>query len=198
MSPSTHWFWILSRGAGTSALVLSSMTVSYGLLMAGRMRPGPNGERRAYHEALAIATIVAIAFHGLILLGDPFLHPDLADVTVPFASSYRTVWTSLGIIAGWTTLAIGLSFYARDRIGRARYAVIHRLVLSSWVLGLVHALVEGTDAGQTWFIATVVVSSAPVVALLALRLAGRPGPRWRPRAVSGARGDAARRAGLSS
>jgi sulfoxide reductase heme-binding subunit YedZ len=170
VSTSTHWFWILSRGAGTTALVLSSATVSYGLLMAGRMRPGPNGERRAYHEVLALSTIVAVAFHGLILLGDPFLHPDLADVTVPFVSSYRTLWTSLGIVAGWMTLAIGLSFYARGWIGRARYAIVHRLVLVAWVLGLVHALVEGTDAGQAWFIATVVVSSVPAVVLLGLRL----------------------------
>jgi sulfoxide reductase heme-binding subunit YedZ len=186
MSPTTHWFWILSRGAGTTALVLSAATICYGLLMAGAMKQGSAGERRAYHEVLALSTLVAIAAHGLLLLGDPFLHPDLADITVPFVTSYKTLWTSLGIIAGWTTAAIALSFYARDRIGRSRYAVIHRLVLVAWVLGLIHAFVEGTDAGQAWFIALIVVSSSPAIVLLGLRLAGRPLPtsprgRRRPR-----------------
>ncbi len=184
MSVSTHWFWILSRGAGTTALVLSSVTISYGLIMAGRLAPGSAGDRRAYHETLALSTIVAIALHGLVLLGDPFLHPDLADVTVPFVTSYRTLLTTLGIIAGWMTVAIGLSFYVRDRIGRRRYAIIHRCVVLAWALGLVHALLEGTDAGQPWFIATVIVAVTPAVVLLGLRLAGRPLPRLAPRRLA--------------
>lgn len=186
MSTSTHWFWILSRGAGITALLLSSATLTYGLVMAGRMRQGGAADRRVRHEVLALSTLVAIAFHGLILLGDPFIHPGLADLTIPFVSSYRTLWTSLGIIAGWTTTAVGLSFYLRDRIGRARYAVIHRLTIAAWGLGLVHAFWEGTDAGEWWFIATAVVAVAPVVTLLGLRIAGGTLPRWpRPRAVGG-------------
>lgn len=181
MSPATHWFWILSRGAGTAALVLAAASVSYGLVMAGRMRRGGATERRAYHEALALSTLVAIAFHGLVLLGDPFLHPDLADVTIPFVSSYKTIWTSTGIVAGWMLVAIGLSFYVRDRIGRARYAVIHRLVVVAWALGLVHAFFEGTDAGTVWFIATVVISSPPPVVLLVMRITGRTLPERRGR-----------------
>jgi methionine sulfoxide reductase heme-binding subunit len=176
VSPTTHWFWILSRGAGTAALVLAATSISYGLVMAGRMKRGGATDRRTYHEALALSTLVAIVFHGLVLLGDPFLHPNLADVTIPFVSSYKTIWTSMGIVAGWMLVAIGLSFYVRDRIGRARYAIIHRLVIVAWALGLVHAFFEGTDAGTAWFIATVVVSSLPPVVLLGLRLAGRTLP----------------------
>jgi methionine sulfoxide reductase heme-binding subunit len=173
VSPTTHWFWILSRGAGTAAVVLAAASISYGLVMAGRMKRGGAADRRTYHEALALSTLVAIALHGLVLLGDPFLHPNLADVTIPFVSAYKTVWTSMGILAGWMLVSIGLSFYARDRIGRARYTIIHRLVIVAWVLGLIHAFFEGTDAGTVWFIGTVVVSSLPVAVLLALRLTGR-------------------------
>ncbi len=179
MSPSSHWFWIISRGAGTTALVLSAATISYGLLTAGRMVRGGTADRRAYHEVLALSTMVAIALHGLSLLGDPFLHPSVADVTVPFVSSYKTLWTSLGIIAGWSTVALGLSFYLRDRIGRKRFALIHRLTVVAWIIGLVHTFTEGTDAGQVWFIALVVISSAPAVILLGLRIAGRPLPQVR-------------------
>ena len=178
--PSTHLFWILSRGAGTTALVLASVTISYGLLMGGRIVRGGNADRRIYHEMLSLSALVAIAVHGLTLLGDSFLHPSLADVAIPFVSSYKTAWTSLGIIAGWATIALGLSFYLRDRIGRERFRIIHRFTLLAWALGLVHTFTEGTDAGQAWFIALVVVSSAPAVVLLGLRIAGRPLPRLRP------------------
>ncbi len=172
MNPSTHWFWIISRGAGITALVLASTSICYGLVMAGRMRSGGNADRRSYHEVLGIATMLALALHGLVLLGDPFLHPDLADVTIPFASSYKTAWTTLGIIAGWTTVAVGLSVYLRDRIGRRRQALIHRLTVLAWVAGLVHAFYEGTDAGEAWFVAIVVIACAPVAVLLAMRLGG--------------------------
>ncbi len=179
--PSTHLFWILSRGAGITALVLASITISYGLLMAGRIVRGGNADRRIYHEMLSLSALVAIAVHGLTLLGDSFLHPSIADIAIPFVSSYKTVWTSLGIVAGWATIALGLSFYLRDRIGRERFKTIHRFTLLAWVLGLVHTFTEGTDAGQAWFIALVVVSSAPAVVLLGLRIARRPLPQLRPR-----------------
>ncbi len=88
--PSPHLFWITSRAAGTAALLLSSLAVCVGLLMSGRMLHGRRLDMRAAHEAIALATIVAIAVHALALLGDAYLHPSLADVTVPFASSYKT------------------------------------------------------------------------------------------------------------
>jgi sulfoxide reductase heme-binding subunit YedZ len=191
VSPTTHWFWIASRGAGTTALVLSAATLTYGLVMGGRMVRSGNADRRAYHEVLGLSTLAAIAAHGLLLLGDPFLHPSLADVTVPFASSYRTAWTTLGIVAGWMTVLLGLSVYARGRIGRERFKLIHRFTVVAWALGLGHTFTEGTDAGQAWFIAVVVVSGLPVVVLLALRASGRSLPELWSRVVSGGRARAA-------
>jgi methionine sulfoxide reductase heme-binding subunit len=171
---STHLFWIISRGAGTTALVLSSVAVCFGLAMGGKLRGGSATDRRAYHEILSLSVMVAIAVHGLALLGDSFLHPSLIDVTVPFALGYERLATTLGIVAGWGLIALGLSFYARDRIGRARWKLIHRFTLLAWLGGLVHTLVEGTDAGQLWFLVLVTITTAPVLVLLWQRVgAGR-------------------------
>jgi sulfoxide reductase heme-binding subunit YedZ len=147
-----HLFWILSRGAGTTALVLSSISVCVGLTMAGRLTAGVAADRRAYHEMLSLSVIVAIAVHGLVLVGDGVLHPSLLDEIVPFAWSYMRLATTLGIVAGWALIFLGLSFYSRDRIGRARWKVIHRFTLLAWVAGVVHTIVEGTDAGTVWYI----------------------------------------------
>jgi sulfoxide reductase heme-binding subunit YedZ len=184
---STHLFWIISRGAGTTALILSSVSVCFGLAMAGKLAKGNGADRRAYHEILSLSVMVAIAVHGLALLGDSYLHPSIVDVTVPFALGYERLATTLGIVAGWALICFGLSFYARDRIGRQRWKVIHRFTLLAWAGGLVHTLVEGTDAGQLWFIALVTITSAPVLMLLALRVRsarrGQAGARRRAPAV---------------
>ena len=175
--PSTHLFWIISRGAGTTALILSAASITLGLAMGGRLLKGGNADRRAYHEVLALATMIAIAVHGLSLLGDSFLHPSVLDVTIPFVFSYKTVWTSLGIVAGWSMVFLGLSFYLRDRIGRDRWKLIHRFTVLAWLAGLVHTFTEGTDAGQAWFIILIVVTSLPAATMLALRVSGRRAPR---------------------
>jgi sulfoxide reductase heme-binding subunit YedZ len=171
--PSTHLFWITSRAAGTTALVLSSAAVGYGLAMAGRLGGTGARDRRSIHEILALATIAAIAVHGLALVGDSFLHASVLDVTVPLVFSYKPLWTSVGIVAGWGTILLGLSFYVRERIGVGRWKAIHRFTVLAWAGGLVHTFGEGSDAGQLWFVALIAVTSAPAVVLLALRVGRR-------------------------
>ena len=165
-----HLFWITSRAAGGAALVLSSVGVSVGLLMGGRFVRGRGLELRSAHETIALATLVAIVVHAIALLGDGFMHPTVADIAVPFASGYRTVWTTIGIVAGWSTIALGLSFYARRRIGQSRWRLIHRFTVLAWWLGVIHSLGEGTDAGQAWFLAMTAIVVVPALALFVGRL----------------------------
>jgi hypothetical protein len=54
---------------------------------------------RALHERVALVALGALAAHGLVLLGDGFLHPGLGGIVVPFAMSYRPVWSGIGISA---------------------------------------------------------------------------------------------------
>ena len=72
---------------------------------------------RVAHEALSLATLAALVVHGATLLGDSYLHPSIADVTVPFLSGYETLWTSMGIIAFWGLALLGPSYYLRRLIG---------------------------------------------------------------------------------
>ncbi|MGI8715600.1 MAG: hypothetical protein ACR2NR_20950 [Solirubrobacteraceae bacterium] len=174
----THLFWIISRAAGTTALVLSSVSICFGLLMAGRLVKGNSSDRRAYHEVLSLSVLVAIVVHGVSLIGDSFLHPSIVDVTVPFALGYQRLATTLGIVSGWALTCLGLSFYLRDRIGRQRWKTIHMFTLLAWLGGLIHTFVEGTDAGQLWFLMLVAITTAPVVVLLGMRIAGGRFETW--------------------
>jgi sulfoxide reductase heme-binding subunit YedZ len=129
---------------------------------------------RAAHETISIATLIAIVVHAVTLLGDGFLNPSLADITVPFVSGYKTVWTTLGIIAGWATIGLGLSFYARRWIGQRRWRALHRFTVLAWGLGVVHSLGEGTDAGQAWFLAMTAIVVVPAMILFVVRISGVP------------------------
>ncbi len=169
-----HLFWITSRAAGIAALVLSSLSICIGLLMGGGMLKTGAARRadlRVTHEALSLATLVALVIHGLTLIGDGYLHPSLGDVAIPFLSGYKTFWTSMGIVAFWMLAILGLSYYARTRIGVQRWRTLHRFTALAWILGLVHSLGEGTDAGQTWFLAMTAIVTVPAIGLLIFRLA---------------------------
>jgi sulfoxide reductase heme-binding subunit YedZ len=186
--PSTHLFWITSRAAGTTAMVLSSASVSLGLMMGGRLRRKGAPDRRILHEALSLGVLVAIAIHALALIGDTYLHPSLADVTVPFVNGYKTGWTTLGIVSGWGLIILGLAFYARRRIGQQRFRMMHRFTALAWIGGLAHSLGEGTDAGQLWFLALIAATTLPAAVLLTVRW----GSALRRGAVAPARSEAAR------
>ena len=164
-----HLYWITSRAAGTVALLLSSISVCVGLTMGGRMLKGRGPDLRVTHEALSLATLGALLVHGLALIGDSYLHPTLGEVAVPFLSSYKTLWTSTGIIAFWAMAILGVSYYARTRIGVQRWRKLHRFTAVAWVLGLVHSLGMGTDAGQTWFLVMTGIVAIPAIVLLIVR-----------------------------
>jgi methionine sulfoxide reductase heme-binding subunit len=177
IAESSTLFWITSRAAGTTAMVLSSATVGVGLTMGGKLIKRGAAERRSLHEVLSLSVMVALAVHALALLGDTYFHPSLLGLTVPFFASYDTLYTALGIIAGWGMIILGVSFYVRKHIGVNRWKAIHRFTALAWVLGLVHTFTEGTDAGRTWFVALILGTAAPALILLTVRLTQRRRPR---------------------
>jgi sulfoxide reductase heme-binding subunit YedZ len=185
-SATPHLFWLTSRAAGIVALVLASLAVSLGLLMSTKLLRKRGPDLLAVHEILSISTLVAIAVHGLTLLGDQYLRLSIVDIAVPFASGYKTFWTSLGIMGGWGLALLGLSFYLRRYIGAARWRKLHRLTAVMWLAGLAHALGEGTDAGQIWFLAMIALVVVPALALLATRWLGGTG---QPSVPPGRRGE---------
>ncbi len=168
-----HFFWITSRAAGVAALLASSAAVTLGLLMGGRLLKGRGPDLRVTHEALSLATIVALLIHALSLLGDGYLSPSLADISLPLVSSYARVWMTMGIVGGWGMIILGLSYYARGRIGPARWRRLHRLTALAWILGVAHGLGQGTDAGAAWFLLATAAVVVPALVLLVVRMAPR-------------------------
>ena len=158
-----------------------------GLLMANGLprRAGIKRKLLTLHESFALVGLVAIGVHGVTLLGDTYLKPSLAQIAVPFDSSYRPGFTGLGVIAGYLAVALGLSYYARRVIGVRRWRTIHRATIVVWALGVIHVLGSGTDAGQIWLRAILALSALPIVFLFLLRVLPRdPSAAGRRRAAT--------------
>lgn len=175
----SHGWWLASRASGLVAFALITISVGIGLAMAGKVmrRPGLSRKLLAIHEHTALAGLVAIAVHGITLIGDPWLHPGIAGVTVPFAIGYKTVFTAFGIVAGYLAALLGLSFYARKRIGARLWRKAHRATVVVYAFGLVHALGAGTDATAVWFRWWVILTAPVIGGLFVYRLLGRRGAR---------------------
>ena len=156
-------------------MLLVSASVGLGLALSTRLgqRPGSASRLKVLHEAVALISLVAIAGHGLLLVGDHFLHPTLAQVTVPFLLDTHRFWNGIGVIAGWLAVVFALSFYVRKQIGVKLWRKLRRWTIVVFALGIGHTIGSGTDARAAWLIAMLALAAVPVVLIGSLRLAGR-------------------------
>ena len=182
VDPTRQLFWFASRALGIVAIVMLGSSVALGLTMSGRLmrQRGINAKLRRFHEASTLVTLGLIVAHGGLLLFDTYLRPGLAGITLPFATSYRPVFTGLGIIAGWLAAILGLSFYARRRIGARTWRKLHRLTILAYLLALAHVVGAGTNGTNPWMIGLLTALTAPIVFAFTYRiLPGTParGPR---------------------
>ena len=184
--PVPYGWWLASRASGIDALGLVTVAVAAGLALGGRIsrRPGAAARLRALHEHAALVALATRAIHALTLLGDRWLHPGLAGIAIPFHMPYRPLATGTGIIAGYLAAALGLSYYARRRIGTQRWRRLHRLTIVVYAMGVAHALTAGTDGGSAVIRVAVLATAVPIAGLYAWRVrAGRRRARRARRAV---------------
>ena len=172
MTPLSIGWWLAARASGFVALGLMGLSVAFGLAMAAKAfrQRGVPRVLLAIHEHAALAALVAIAVHGITLLGDRWLHPGPLDIAVPFVMDHEPLWTGLGIVGGYLAAALGLSFYARRRIGTKRWRSLHKATILVYALAVAHTLGAGSDAGTTWLRAQLVITGAPVLFLLVMRV----------------------------
>jgi sulfoxide reductase heme-binding subunit YedZ len=152
------------------------------------------------HRYLSTVLLVFVAIHVVTLWLDPFAKFSLADMLIPFASTYKTLWMALGICAAELTVALALSVYVRRWVGYTAWRLIHYGTYSLFPLGLLHGLGTGTDSHRWWGIAIYAISALVVAAMVFWRaglgsedpVPAQPGQApatpVRPAATAGSRG----------
>ncbi|HXD54062.1 MAG TPA: ferric reductase-like transmembrane domain-containing protein [Solirubrobacteraceae bacterium] len=169
--PLDYAWWLASRAAGGLALLLVTVSVLIGLLMASGLlrRPGLKKRLLGLHEHTALVALVAIAVHGITLLGDRTIAPGPVGILVPFMTPYRALYTGIGIVAGYAIAALALTFYVRRRIGARRWRQLHRFTVFAYVLSLAHAIGAGSDAEIPAVRYGVLASVLPAAVLFVIR-----------------------------
>lgn len=174
--PTHYIWWLISRASGVVAVMLVSLSALIGLAMAGKLVPARyKRDAMTLHEQVAIVVLAAIAVHGGSLLGDAWLRPGLAGITIPFALPYRPAFTSAGIVAGYLAVLLGPTFYLRRRIGARVWRRLHRATPLIWLFAVIHTLGAGSDAASLWLRCIVLLPVPAIVYVLAVRLLARRG-----------------------
>jgi sulfoxide reductase heme-binding subunit YedZ len=158
MSTVPVW-WLLARASGLVAFGLLTLSVWLGLAMSTKLL-GPKRQKSLFgwHQTLVWTALSMVGLHALAVLADPTLHFGLPAVLVPLAAPWKPVGVAAGIVAGWLTLVLALSFKAKRRLGHRAWRLLHYASFGAFALFLGHALAVGTDLKGI---------SGPIVAALA-------------------------------
>jgi predicted ferric reductase len=153
LGPEPKAYWYLSRASAFVAYGLLWLAMLFGVLITNKMaRLWPGGPAAFdLHQHASLLGLAFALFHGLILLGDHYIHFTLTRVLVPFASlDYRPLWVGLGQIGFYLLAVVGLSFYVRRQIGSRLWRLIHYFSFIVYLLALGHGLLSGTDSAAPW------------------------------------------------
>jgi sulfoxide reductase heme-binding subunit YedZ len=172
--------WYAARASGVAAYVVLSVVVCLGLTMGGKAqsRRWPRFSVEEIHRFGGLLVGSLIGVHILAIAADSFLPFSLTQLLVPFTSSYRPLWTGLGIAAAEILVALAITNHYRKRLPYRFWRTAHYLNFAVWGLASVHGLMSGTDRGATWLAIIYGISVASVVTLLVWRFGGlgrRPG-----------------------
>lgn len=165
--------WYTTRAAGISAYLMLSATTLLGLTITakGPNRPFSRATVFVLHEFLSWLAWGFVGLHIAALLVDTFQPFNPVDVLVPFASTYRTIPTGLGVIGLYLIGVLVTSFYARRELGQKVWRALHFSSFLLFVVATLHGFSAGSSSGEPWMQAIYAVSSVSVIALLVYRIA---------------------------
>jgi sulfoxide reductase heme-binding subunit YedZ len=176
-------WWYLARASGFTAWMLSIAAILLGLALATRAQ-GSN-PRPAWlldlHRYVGGLTVVFLGLHLAALVADSYVHFGIADLLVPFASSWRTGAVAWGVVGFWLLVAVELTSLMMRRLPRRTWRAIHLTSYLAAVLATVHAFTAGTDADNPLVAGAALGSLAAITFFLVFRLVL---PRRKLRAAS--------------
>jgi len=170
-SPKVYWY--LSRATAFISLSLLWISTALGLSMTNKMaRLWPSAPAAfAIHEFVSLLGLAFALFHGIVLLGDHYIHFTVAQILVPFSTvDYRPTWVGIGQLGFYLWVIVASSFYIRQAIGQKTWRVIHYLSFVMYIMGLLHGLFSGTDSVAGWAQWYYWVSGASLLFLLVYRI----------------------------
>jgi methionine sulfoxide reductase heme-binding subunit len=164
--------WYATRATGVVALVLLTITVALGVLGVSRLESSrwPRMVTAGLHKNISLLVVAFVIVHVVTTVLDSFVHIGIISAFVPFTSSYRPLWVSLGAIAFDLLLAVVITSLVRTRISVRAWKGVHWLAYACWPIALWHGLGTGTDSRLPWLLALDALCVLLVVGCLLWRL----------------------------
>jgi sulfoxide reductase heme-binding subunit YedZ len=165
--------WYLIRATGIVAYLLLTAAVALGLGLAGRERIDrwPRFALTDIHRFVGLLVGLFVSLHLVTLAIDSFLPFSVGQIVVPFASSYRPLWTALGIVGAELLLALAITNRLRHHMPYRLWRLAHYLNFAVWAAATAHGIGAGSDSGAGWNILLYTTSVALVAGLVARRIA---------------------------
>ena len=152
-SLSNHIWWNLTRASANIATVLILLTILWGVLLTTRIlkpndRPAWLRDLHTWMGGLALAFTV---IHMVTLIADSYISFDVVDVLVPFASSWRPIPVTLGVLGFYILAAVQITSLFMMKLDRKTWHRIHILSYLQFIIVIAHALTAGSDVGTRLF-----------------------------------------------
>jgi Ferric reductase like transmembrane component len=165
--------WYITRATGVVALLLLTLGMALGLLIAVRFegRQWPRFITIGLHRNMSLLALAFTAAHVLTTITDNFVPIDLQDAFIPFISPYRPLWLGFGAISLDLLIALTVTSLLRARLGHRSWRLVHWTAYLCWPLAVLHGLGTGTDTRTRWVLVVTLLCVAAIAALTGWRLA---------------------------
>jgi sulfoxide reductase heme-binding subunit YedZ len=166
--------WLVARAAGLVAFGLLTLSMWLGLSMSSRIL-GPRRQKAlfAWHRTLVWTGLSMLVLHAGALLLDPTIHFGLAAVLAPFAAPWHPGAVAAGVVAGWLSLMLAVSFRLRKWIGQRGWRRLHYASFGAFALSVGHALTAGSDLHGVGGPVLAALAVGPTLFLLFVRILER-------------------------
>lgn len=163
------WSWYATRSAAFLSFGLLFLSIFFGLAIriSAIQRSLTRINVFSVHCWLSLQALAFSFIHAATLLFDHYLKFSLADIFIPFVSSFEKFPMALGIISFYLMVALVVSSYFRQRLSFVSWRMIHYLNPILYFLGLIHAMAIGTDF-QHPFVRGIFIAATIVLVFLAL------------------------------
>lgn len=167
--------WAFGRISGVLALALFTVTLILGIVTrSGRPLIGmPRFSVTLVHRNVALLASAFLVLHVGTLLLDSYAHLNPVDVIVPFLGSFKPFWQGLGTVAFDLIIAVVLTALLRRAIGARVFRFVHWFTYAMWPIAVAHAIGNGTNGTQGWFLLGTVVACLLVLAAVIWRISDR-------------------------
>jgi len=170
------YFWYTTRATGIVALLLLTLVVTIGTLVANRIGGTFVGrfELNELHRSISVVAMLFLFIHILTTVVDSYVSTGIISAFVPMTSAYKTIPIAIGAVSFDLLLCVWISSLLKVRIKNESWRFIHWFSWLAYASAIVHAYMSGSDTHNGAGLMVVAGCAGTVLIVALWRYFGRP------------------------